>query len=162
MNGVIHEGLRSPPPAEAPIPVGPFLRDEVNVEIVHLFGTRPLLTVVGWVRMPPFWVAAAMTIAVNASTNPPSLLCKLSGAIPVGYGRGTPLRVGLINFVGLASRPAAAAIVRHARVSVVASEPRARAARRGSVGVVICRTRDSINARRNTHKHRKCYRGWRN
>ena len=60
--------------------------------------------------MPPFWVAAAMTIAVNASTNPPSLLCKLSGAIPVGYGRGTPLRVGLINFVGLASRPAAAAI----------------------------------------------------
>ena len=47
MNGVIHEGLRSPPPAEAPIPVGPFLRDEVNVEIVHLFGTRPLLTVVG-------------------------------------------------------------------------------------------------------------------
>ena len=87
--------------------------------------------------MPPFWVAAAMTIAVNASTNPPSLLCKLSGAIPVGYGRGTPLRVGLINFVGLASRPAAAAIVRHARVSVVASEPRARAARRGSVGVVI-------------------------
>ena len=47
--------------------------------------------------MPPFWVAAAMTIAVNASTNPPSLLCKLSGAIPIGYGRGTPLRVGLIN-----------------------------------------------------------------
>ena len=47
MNGVIHEGLRSPPPAEAPIPVGPFLQDEVNVEIVHLFGTRPLLTVVG-------------------------------------------------------------------------------------------------------------------
>ena len=28
-------------------------------------------------------------------------------------------------------------VVRHARVSVVASEPRARAARRGSVGVVI-------------------------
>ena len=28
-------------------------------------------------------------------------------------------------------------LVRHARVSVVASEPRARAARRGSVGVVI-------------------------
>ena len=49
MNGVIHEGLRSPPPAEAPIPVGPFLRDEVNVEIVHLFGTRPLLTVVVFV-----------------------------------------------------------------------------------------------------------------
>ena len=91
--------------------------------------------------MQPFWVAAAMTVAVNASTNPPSLLCKLSGAIPVGYGRGTPLRVGLINFVGLASRPAAAAIVRHARVSVVASEPRARAVRRGSVGVVICRTK---------------------
>ena len=83
--------------------------------------------------MPPFWVAAAMTIAVNAGTNPPSLLCKLSGAVPVGYGRGMPLRVGLINFVGLASRPAAAAIVRHARVSVVASEPRARArAQRGA------------------------------
>ena len=83
MNGVSHEGLRSPPPAEAPIPVGPFLRDEVNVEIASVW----YLTVVG----------AAMTIAINASTNPPSLLCKLSGAIPIRYGRGTPLRVGLIN-----------------------------------------------------------------
>ena len=97
MNGVIHEGLRSPPPAEAPIPVGPFLRDEVNVEIVHLFGTRPLLTVVGGFVCNRFGLLQRMTIAVNASTNPPSLLCKLSGAIPVGYGRGTPLRVGLIN-----------------------------------------------------------------
>ena len=44
--------------------------------------------------MQPFWVAApAMTIAVNASTNPPSLLCKLSGAIPIGYGRGIMARL---------------------------------------------------------------------
>ena len=103
--------------------------------------------------MPPFWVAAAMTIAVNASTNPPSLLCKLSGAIPVGYGRGTPLRVGLINFVGLASRPAAAAIVRHARVSVVASEPRARgAARLGGSKLLV--TESTRIDRRHTERAR--------